>query len=73
MTVEQTENGQMSLTEIVPFLEEGASAGLRMADRDVTPSGTAPVHTTHFPTAHAEDVNVMAARFVGGGGAERQA
>lgn len=41
----------------VYFLEEGAGPGLRMSDRDVTLSGMAPVHTTHFPTIHAEDGN----------------
>jgi len=41
----------------VYFLEEGSGPGLRMLDRDVTPSGMAPVHTTHFATIHAEDGN----------------
>jgi hypothetical protein len=41
----------------VYFLEEGTGPGLRMSDRDVTPSGMVPVHTTHFATIHAEDGN----------------
>jgi hypothetical protein len=41
----------------VYFLEEGTVVGLRMSDRDVTPSGTAPVQVTHFATVHAEDGN----------------
>ncbi len=41
----------------VYFLEEGIGAPRRMSDRDVTPSGTAPVQTTHVTTVHAEDGN----------------
>ena len=41
----------------VYFLEEGTGLGLRMSDRDVTPSGGAPIQTTHFTTVHAEDGN----------------
>ncbi|MCP4661274.1 MAG: hypothetical protein GY856_38205, partial [bacterium] len=41
----------------VYFLEQGTAAGRRMSERDVTPSGRAPVETTHFTTLHAEDGN----------------
>ncbi len=41
----------------VYFLEEDIGAGLRMSERDVTPSGLAPVQTTHATTVHAEDGN----------------
>ena len=38
-------------------LDEGDDPGLRMAERDVTPTGTAPVQTTHLTTLHVEDGN----------------
>jgi hypothetical protein len=41
------------------WLEVGDVPGSRMSDKDVEPSGTAPVQDTHYPTVHAEDANTL--------------